>query len=548
MTLSTPTNIRDVGEIVQDTDHIERRIVTGLIVSTNYLRRVRGFWKPDRLESPELRRIASWCWTHFEKYDRAPDTDIESIFMVQREANAIPKGELELIERILERASRDYGRGEQFSAAYLYDRTVDYFRHRELEAHTLKVQALLDKGRSEEAHRLQQNFQPSNYALSGGVLFGSELSLQMYDEIFSKETQRVLHFPGALGEIVNEHLVRSGFVAFLAPEKRGKTWLLLEFAVRALQHDRSNVAFFTAGDMTEKQVLTRLAIHLTRRNMQEKYCEEHYRPVGDCILNQIDKCNRKDRECDFGLYDDDDLAAWGGFRESHESYDNLVALAKKHPDYRPCTSKICKNRYGTVWMQKERERVPLTADAAKKAASSFLSKCKRQLRVKAYDTGTLTPSEMRSQLDTWEKEDDFVPDLVITDYADIMTGDTQEFRHRQNEIWMGLRALSLNRDCLVVTVTQADAASYSSNKLQLKNFSEDKRKYSHVTAMWSLNQTSDGREKKLGIMRIGELLVREGEFNPENEVAILQDLWIGRPYLGSYPIRKVNGKGEGDHT
>ena len=48
---------------------------------------------------------------------------------------------------------------------------------------------------------------------------------------------------------------------------------------------------------------------------------------------------------------------------------------------------------------------------------------------------------------------------------------------------------------LVVTATQADANSYDRTSLKMSNFSEDKRKLAHVTAMYGLNQDPAGREK-----------------------------------------------------
>ena len=67
---------------------------------------------------------------------------------------------------------------------------------------------------------------------------------------------------------------------------------------------------------------------------------------------------------------------------------------------------------------------------------------------------------------------------------------------KQNEIWKNLRALSQSRNCLVLTATQADAKSYEKNVLTMSNYSEDKRKFAHVTAMYGLNQDKHGREKK----------------------------------------------------
>lgn len=87
---------------------------------------------------------------------------------------------------------------------------------------------------------------------------------------------------------------------------------------------------------------------------------------------------------------------------------------------------------------------------------------------------------------------------------------------------------------MVITATQSDADSYDTDLLKLSNFSEDKRKYSHVTAMFGLNQDKDGREKKLGVLRLNELVIREGEFSSSNEIVVLQYLRGGRAYVGSF--------------
>jgi len=95
-----------------------------------------------------------------------------------------------------------------------------------------------------------------------------------------------------------------------------------------------------------------------------------------------------------------------------------------------------------------------------------------------------------------------------------------------------LRGLSQERHCLMVTATQASARAYGKDLIDMSDYSEDKRKYAHVTAMIGLNQTPD--EKKVGIMRINMIVQREGEFFSERTVKIAQDLRIGRPLLFSF--------------
>lgn len=534
-----------MGEERKIDEFVERRITTGLIISTHFTKRVRPFWRDSLIESVSLRRICSWCIDYFDKYGVAPDRDIESIYMEKLKTERISKEDAEYMEKVLQRLSKDYERGEQFNSNYLYDQATRYFRERELRDHAAQVTDLIEKGRTDEAEALDRNFQPSSFSSIGLELGTEECSAKILDA-FDRDRQYVLRYPGALGEMWNEHLVRGGFVAFLAPEKRGKSFLLIDMGLRALRQ-KYNVAFFQAGDMTEGQQLKRIGVYLTRRSDLEKYCGEHWRPVGDCVWNQLDQCSRKDRNCDHGIYPGVDEQEYMDRIAHYESHNTLVEKAEEQEEmksgdrYTPCDSAPCRKRWGTVWMRRERSREPLTGKMAQKEVVKFVTKYKRRFKLATYDNGTLTIDGMRACLESWEYSDDFVPDLIIVDYADLMSVDTgfREFRHRQDAIWKGLRGISQHWHCLVVTATQADAASYTRDRLSLSNFSEDKRKYAHVTAMWGLNQDHRGREKRLGILRVNELVVREGEFSVDNEVCILQDLWIGRPVLESYRKRPV---------
>jgi len=159
-----------------------------------------------------------------------------------------------------------------------------------------------------------------------------------------------------------------------------------------------------------------------------------------------------------------------------------------------------------------------------------------QLRVACYPSDTLNVAGIESHLDLWEQQDGFVPDVVITDYADIFAKEPdspKEFRHSVNKTWKAHRSLAQKRHCCVITATQADADSYDTDLIRRKNFSEDKRKYGHVTGMLTLNQRPD--ERRAGLMRVGVLLARDEDYDAERTVCVLQCLQIGRPNLGSYP-------------
>ncbi len=515
----------------------ERRILTGMIVSTDYLHRIHRFWDPSLLASNEIRIVSEWCMSYFKKYERAPDRDIENIYMENLKKGRMPKDTAEYIELLLSDISDEYGRDTQFNSAYLYDKTVSYLKSRELEEHNAEIEYLISGGQVEEAEQLAESF-TSKIRIEGsdGLELSSEEALDRVERAFDETVQRVVEYPGRLGEIWNDHLIRGGFVSFLAPEKRGKTFWMLETCLRAVRQ-KANVVFFAAGDMTEAQMLKRICVYIAQKSDRERYCGERFSPVGDCVYNQLDLCTRPDRNCDHGIFPEVSEDFFFQNKDSLVDIDTLKEKFEVYPDYEPCDSHTCTERKGTVWLQKIDAVDALTAPEARKALQEFFKRYKRRFKLIAHPAGTLTVSEMNRILNEWEQNDGFVPDVIAVDYADLLSADdgkAGEFRHKQDHIWKGLRALLQEKHALMITATQADADSYKRDRLSLMNFSEDKRKYAHVTAQYGLNQDPQGREKKLGIMRINEIVVREGEFSADTEVSVLYDHSMGRAFLESY--------------
>jgi hypothetical protein len=310
----------------------------------------------------------------------------------------------------------------------------------------------------------------------------------------------------------------------MAPEKRGKTFWLIEMLMRALRA-RCHVAFFSIGDMTERQIKRRLDSYLMKRNWRynnstTKKILDHYFPVIDCWLNQTDQCSRKERR---GNNNGHILGSSG---EMPSPFD-----IKKHT---PCHFCI-ENFKPTYWFRKYDRGEPYVKEDAWESGLKFSKVISENaFKLLAYPNRTVNVSDLDDQFDVWEYQDNFIVDVVIIDYADNLAPEkgSNEFRHQQNILWQTMRALSMKRHCLVITATQSDAQSYNAKIMSLKHFSEDKRKYAHVTAMYGLNQNDE--EKVNGILRINPVLVREDDFNRMGQVAVLQNLSIGRPFMGSF--------------
>jgi hypothetical protein len=513
---------------------IERKIVIGLITSTEFIHRIQPFWDGSLLQSSMAKRLSAWCLDHFEKFQKAPGPNIEDIFF-EKMKRGLPK-ELaeEISEDILPDLSDEYVE-DSLNIDYLIKQTQDYLQEQHLLRFGDQIRHLLEGGEINQAEELANNYAP--LIKGSGSFFldlGSDQALEVVEKAFEESYQPVIRYPKQLGDFWNHQLVKGGFIALMASEKRGKSYWLLDMAIRATRQGKK-VAFFQAGDMTERQQIRRIGIHLLKRSDREKYCGKMFEPIRDCIHNQRDTCDREERECDFGI-----LADWGDKKIRDEiTLEELIKRWKEHPDYRPCFN--CKEYqsrpWGAVWVNQIDVGSPINGKEARQAFDRFFAQTKRRLLLSTHSNGSLSVGKMRGFLNLWEKQEDFIPDLIIVDYADLLTTDSggKDFRHQQNEIWKGLRALSQEKNQpLVVTVTQADADSYDRKRLSLKNFSEDKRKYAHVTAMFGLNQDKTGREKKLGIMRINELVIREDFFDGVRDITVLQNLSRGLPLLSSY--------------
>jgi hypothetical protein len=513
---------------------IERRIAIGLITSTEYLEALQAEWNPEYMESPTAKMVSQWCWEYFKKRGKAPNDRIELIFE-KKVKKGIDDSLAEDIELNILPSLSDESEEEEFDLEDLLLDTREHFEERGLHVLTENVVGLLEKGKVEEATKLVEDHKiKTGFAeMEQDLDLTSDDVLPALDETFNRSFKPVLRYSGALGEFWNHELVRGGFVSLLAPEKRGKSYFLLDMMIRAHKQGQP-VAFFQAGDMTEGQQLMRAATNLTGRPTKDKYLGKQFVPVMDCVKNQNNQCTHKIRESRVGVFDDKTIEE---LRKQTPTMDEMKEAYEMNPKYKRCfnCSEFSKHKWGTAWIKEKEFKRQLTVNAAKRVFNKKIIGTKNKIRLSTHANGTLTVAKMIAKLNEWEKQG-FFPKLILIDYMDLFVpkSERQEFRHQQNEIWKAIRGVSQDRDALIVAPTQADALAHETTLLTLKNFSEDKRKFAHVTAMYGLNQDPEGIEKGIGILRINKIIIREDEFHSSHQVHVLQNLSIGKPILESY--------------
>lgn len=498
----------------------ERQIIIGMIVSDRFLRDIQNIYDPELMTVPFARTVAGWCLQYWGHYEKAPGRDVQKIYRNEKR-KGLAEDQADLIEDFLQSLSEEYEHAEMFNAEYALDQAEQKFKERSLQLLSDDIGALLVKGESREAEALLSSYKRVERPKGVGIdpLADEEAVRQALEY---REEDILFRLPGTLGWFLGP-VERDTFTAIMAPEKRGKSWWLDELAMRALRA-RCNVAVFDMGDMSQRQRVRRIATYTTRCNPKRPDGWKVKVPILDCLHNQRDTCTKEERTCDFGV-------------QSFVEGEWIKKEYQEEPEYVVCTA-CQKNNWkeykGEVWYEQYVMKSTGWREAIEKGRQTLRRARGARLKLSCHPNRTMNVKNVEALLDYWEQQEGFVPDVIIIDYADIMMPEDsrREFRHQENERWQALRALSQKRHCAVITATQADGASYSQESLKEKNYSEDKRKYSHITAIWTLNQTP--REKDQGVMRIGKMFVREDDFDVRKHVRVLQCFDIGRAYLGSF--------------
>lgn len=512
----------------------ETLVLTGLIVSEKVIKQSLPILDIKLFRSKQAKTIAKWAIDFYKIHDKPVGIHIQDIYNEKAENEEILPEDVQVIGRTLERISREFSRSRKFNEEYVLS-VVERFLSVEHLKHTMDlVKQVIDKDPA-KAHQIMQNFAPKQIYKTVGIELFTDQDKDLMDQAALEVKEPLFEYPGPFGHMINADLYRGAFLAFMGHEKIGKTWNLMEMAFRSAQQG-CHTAMIQCGDMTDKQQMNRMAIRVVGKSNRLKYCGNVLIPIYDCFRNQNGTCELTHRtgDVDLGIMKQ---------REITEFFDNREAkfnfYRENHRNgYVPCSAcrrmkKYQRRYWGACWYLKKRID-PYTIKELHKARDQFRARLgKTKFRLASYPAGSLSVNDIDNLMQRWMDQDGTPIDTLIIDYADLLSsGGNDDFRHRVNKIWVDLRGLSQKYNNLVVTATQADANAYTQEKLNMKNFSEDKRKYGHVTSFFTLNQTNI--ERMMGIMRIGQLLSRDEEFDRGRFVKIMQCYNIGRPFIGSY--------------
>lgn len=457
----------------------ERRILIGMITDPVVCAAVASVWDPDNppLSSKWSNLIGGWCVKYHSRYSGCPGKKIEQIFESWSSKGNRDSDTVDHVHRFLAGLSLEYEQdADKANSQFLLDLARDHFdtvRLRKL------ADALLGDIEAGDLKTARERFANSTTVELSGHSYVDVLNDEAaYQDAFERKADVLIRYPGALGEFFGDSLERDGFIAIQAPEKRGKSFTLIDIACTGVEQ-RRRTAFFAVGDMSKPQMLRRLGVRFAGKPLKPKTLM-----IPDEIIH-----------------------------EDHEQEAQVEAHREVFDE--PLN-----------WRDTVKNLRILQDEKIRSSADLF--------RMSVHPNTSINVTGIESILKAWSRNG-WMPDVVVIDYADILapmgSGGWTETRHQIDATWRALRRLSQELHCLVVTATQSDAASYDAALMTKQHFAECKSKYAHVTGTFGLNQTDD--EKDQGIYRYNWLVLREDGFSATRPVYVAGCLDICRPNMVS---------------
>jgi len=264
-------------------------------------------------------------------------------------------------------------------------------------------------------------------------------------------------------------LYRGDLIAFASPAKRGKTFWLIESAIQIARKGLTAAIF--SFEMSKNRVLLRI---------YQNICGE----------------TKKEKEIEVPI-----------FEKNEENRFKIKSIKKLKQGIK---SKTVKDKIKAIKKQLKGGKLKLFCGSPH----------------------SHSVRDIEEILDDLLINENIVVDAVIIDFADIMKAEYKTDQHRNNInlVWEALRGLMLKKHCLGITATHTNKKTFEAD-IKQGDMSEDIRKINHVALMIAINQKKE--EKLKNIARISLLVNREDAFHVNNQVIVLQNLDMGKPYLDS---------------
>jgi hypothetical protein len=490
----------------------EKQILVNLILNTEFCREILPYTTEDYFRSPHARQIISWVKDYYEEYNKAPSGHIADIYESQK---TLLDGEVsEQIQQTLTHLESVADVGVQ-NIKYLVDSAIAFFEERHTTLQLEAAQHYLSKGLVSKAKEAMGNSLSIQNKSFEWVAFNDlDYTTQVVRSMVVQKDldEAFFAFPDRLGRFIGP-IDRGWFVAWFAPAKRGKTTYMTYSLVHAILR-KLNVVLFSL-EMPIDQLYSRYLAAVTG-DKPELGDRVVMTPIMDCHFNQTGTCDLEQRV----------------------GFGNLLTSEGRMPTYDEASDwEVCTACRGETNFKPSSWKVPVrkknvTETEYVKKAMAFNKYWGKHCRAIHIPSKTATVSDLQTEVELLRQRENFIPDVIIIDYADLIKPDSHDAkRHQLDDIWEELRAWGQTDSALIITASQTNRLSADAQYMKATHVAEDWSKAAKVDIAIGLCQSDTMKE--YGMMNINKVLHRHEEFVESHVCTILQELSTQQAELDS---------------
>ena len=356
---------------------------------------------------------------------------------------------------------------------YIIKQLSDFVKAKEFEDAAIKFVTLIDRNEFEEARSLMFTaLRAGVHVQEAGITYLKSQLPSYHKAIFDGKEVLITTGIPALDRLIKGYK-RKQFICFLGAAKGKKSWALVHLGKHALLN-QLNVLHIT-HELSAEEVEQRYDMAFGSMTTEERETEISYKNY--------------DQEGKEILEDEEP-------RIRHTIY-NLQRVKK--------IRKTIKNIIG-------------------------------KMIIKKYPMGICTMDELERYMHYLELYENFVPDVLINDYIDIMSlpmPKESAIRHRINQAYIMHKKIADEKNILVATVSQVNRQAIKSGNITANDAAEDIRKIANADIILALAETEKEAEKEL--MRLWVIANRSGI--QKCGCGISNNLKVGQFALHSWPLR-----------
>lgn len=455
----------------------ERKLITLLIMDTTFCKRISPILKPVFLQTNYAKLVSEWVLEYFSIYEEAPKSAIGEIWATKKD-RVRDDETIETIGSFLESLSDGYNVEDYRNIEYHIDTSLEYIRANNINNLNNKLVSLITSGKIDEAESLIASYKRVGTSTIEGVSLLSDLSI--IQAAFAEEEEALFRMPDALGKVAGP-FYRGDFSLGLASQKAGKSWYLGFIGECALQY--GNRVLHINLEMREAELYQRAWKSLT------------WQPsVGGMVTVPffIPEVEVGEEITDTTMYN---ISSKTTVREGVSFLDKEYLTRKLKMKYRG-----------------------------------------GDIRYMTLPSSSTTVPDIENVLDSLAYYNNYVPDVLVIDYPDLLGSKEREYRHKLNDVYENLRRIAQERHIHVAGVSQTNKSGLKGEEITAQDLAEDIRKASHVAKLLGLFGTEEDRQSNF--IYVKHLLGRYRQETYDTAV-VLQQLDIGRWYIDSKLRRNV---------